>query len=435
MKVTQGLSKFVLVFSGICNALFAVNLCGPDLVGNGDDVVVVWSGFNGSYFVVQQAQYSAGGSWGSPQTISGAAHNCYYPAAAINNQGDLLYAWQQQRTSGEVPRLQLALSSFGSDTAPAVITPSFYGDPALSGLAPHGFLDNGGVGTVFFEGALSGKYAIFAVPCSSADLRTPIVTVLPQSSSMHKFHAALDSAGTLWAVWQEPSDQMTLIMGGSAALNGARKGPVSLAPTQSGSDPVIAINSAGNCFAAWVSATSPNTSILVTSLGTDFATAPDTLSLTGYNLTEPHIGVNASGTILIVAKATDATGSGSIAAIVKTGGTWGSWTTLSGSAAKVSNPSAALNDAGQGVAMWIDKTSGIGIVQAALYSSGWGAASTLSTSSSNSGSISMYLSPSGLVVASWMTVNDTNAIAIDIEASILPSFSGSWGSPTQVSSF
>ena len=109
-------------------------------------------------------------------------------------------------------------------------------------------------------------------------------------------------------------------------------------------------------------------------------------------------------------------------------GVWSTPVDLSAAGADAAEPKAALNDAGQAVAVWVRG----GVVQAATLSFGgsWSAAVDLSSQGDLSSEPQVALNASGQAVAVWTRISGANA---DILAATLV-FGGSWTAPVSLTS-
>jgi hypothetical protein len=302
------------------------------------------------------------------------------------------------------------------------------------GYFPDVELANNGKGVLLWQGSGASGYMLLATGCSLGDLRTPVVYLTYATSFMPdpSFTMNLDT-GTGLALWVATVGSNRAVVAGSVSLAGIRQGPVTLstAGTNAGS-PSLVLNSAGDAFAAWVTKTQPYTALQVTSLSDTLVADPTTLSMSGTSLMAPRIAANAANQVLLVAEAQANQTSQIVAALQGGTGGWGAFQTLSASATtQAKSPVIALNDAGQAMAVWVDKTSGSGVIQVAQYSSGvWSAPVSLSLSQYNSGVPVLYLNDTGYAVVAWLSLDsqavDTNTFYI--QAATLPSMTGTWGS-------
>ena len=435
-----GLFSSVFLSLSVAGVANPSSLLGPRISGNtAGQVVAIWSEFDEGCFVVKQAELPFGGSWGDGLQVSPTGQNCMYPDIDINAGGKILSGWKNA-DDNEGASMQVCFDNFGTDEEPTLATTSFYAGPPVSGYFPDIELSNGGKGVLLWQGSGSSGYMLLATGCSEEDLRTPIVYLSSGTSYMPDPDFVMNlETGTGLALWIATVGSNKAVVAGSVSLAGVRTGPVLLSTegTNAGS-PTVVFNSAGDAFGAWVIKTQPYFALEATSLSDTLVASPTTLSMSGASLMHPRIAANAAGQVLLVAEAqTGITASQIVTALQGATSGWGPFQTLSASATlQAKAPEVALNESGQGVAIWVDRTSGQGVIQVAQYSSGeWGDPIPLSSTQYNSGVPMVYLHDSGYAVVSWLSLDtqSTETNTFLIQSACLPSMTGTWGSAQTLS--
>jgi hypothetical protein len=76
------------------------------VVGSNGKAMVVWSGSDGTHFLIQARRRSASGNLGRVQTLSAAGQEAYVPQVALDADGNITVAWR--RYDGATFRIQAA---------------------------------------------------------------------------------------------------------------------------------------------------------------------------------------------------------------------------------------------------------------------------------------------------------------------------------------
>src|SRR5205814_144592 len=99
------------------------------------NAIAVWNRFDGSKTRVQAAYRPAGGSFGTPQTVSGGGQNASNPRVSMDQSGDAVAVWE--RSDGANLRIESALrpagGSFGATTILSVSGQAAYEPKVAAG--------------------------------------------------------------------------------------------------------------------------------------------------------------------------------------------------------------------------------------------------------------------------------------------------------------
>src|SRR5919204_85381 len=66
------------------------------------DAAAVWVRFNGSNYIAQAAGHPAGGSWGSPESVSAGGTDAAHPQVALDSAGNAVALWDESQTNDVV---------------------------------------------------------------------------------------------------------------------------------------------------------------------------------------------------------------------------------------------------------------------------------------------------------------------------------------------
>ncbi len=262
--------------------------------------------------------------------------------------------------------------------------------------------------------------ALFNVSFLQGETWTSPVDLSAAGQDASGAQVAMNASGQVVAVWARAG----VIEATTVSLGGAWSAPVTLS---SGSDvsgaPQVGINDVGQVVAVWKRQNGANYDIQVATLlfGGSWS-APVSLISLGSEVNVPQVAINTSGETVVVWTHSDGTNFLVESATMAYGGAWSAIDVLSASGADATVPLVALNDSGQGVAIWIRND----VVQASSSSFGgsWSGGVNLSTGAAVS-LPSLSIDSGGNARAQWRRTSGANFI---FEMGTL-AFGGSWVSP------
>ncbi|MGA8352873.1 MAG: choice-of-anchor Q domain-containing protein [Solirubrobacteraceae bacterium] len=210
------------------------------------DATVVWRRFNGSNDVVQAAVRPAGEPWGTPTTLSEAGQEAHAPEVAVDPTGQAIAVWIRDDV------VQAAFKPAGGPWAKSA-TVSQTGQDASE---PQVAVDATGDATVVWTryiGQSSGgmsKYAVqAAVKPTGATWEAPAIVSEESEEEGLEPQVAVDAAGDATAIWKR------FIYGYGRPIETAVKpaGKPWGTPTafESGGHPQVDVNAAGDTIATW----------------------------------------------------------------------------------------------------------------------------------------------------------------------------------------
>jgi PKD domain/PASTA domain len=202
------------------------------------------------------------------------------------------------------------------------------------------------------------------------------VDLTPTGQSASLGQVAMDAAGDTYVVWRRSNGTNTIVQARVRPAGGAWLPTIDLsAPGQDASEPIVAVDPAGNATAVWTRA-----SVVQSSYRPAGGAWGSPVDLSGMGVTafDPQLAVNPAGTAVAVWGRTTGTGQALQTASRASGGAWAPGVDLSAPGGIGSRYSDVTFDRfGNAVATWV---TGAGTVQAAYRPLGgaWGDAKDLS---------------------------------------------------------
>ncbi len=417
--------KSILFFSCLLSSVFgAVSPSfGPALTGNAEgNTVVLWSGYNGSNSVIQQSARAEGGSWASPLVLSSPGRDSTYPQVAMNASGELLYLWTM--FNGSYYDVQVAAGLFGQ-MPPASATLS----NKASSFAQVA-IDSNGNGLAIWQEVTDSGNAVFAATYSTTTGWSvfPSKVSTPTNFFTSPCVAIHPSSGDAVAIWQE-IDESGVISVKAATLPflGVWSAPQTLStPGLTATTPCIAYGSGGEAVGVWQIVNGQTTALQVSSLNEGIWSPLHLFALPDVNLLTPRLAVNASGEVLIGAKASQGTTSSIVTLQRDSFGIWNSFQTISGDDSNATLPMVQLNSQQQAIVVWKNGASqenGVIRSSRAVLPGSWTTPETISTPSLQNGCPTIALDEAGQAVAVWQVSANSQT---QFQSSVLPSFNSSW---------
>jgi hypothetical protein len=261
---------------------------GLDSAGN---AVVVWERFDGTNQRVQARVRSAGGGLSAVQTLSAAGHDAVLPQVGVDPGGDAVVVWP--RHDGTNYRVQARARAAGG-TVSAIQTLSAAGQDAVG---PQVAVDSGANAVVVWQGFDGTNRRIEARARSAGGVVGPIQTMSAAGQDAFVPQVAADSAGNAVLVWERSDGSTYRVQARTRTAGGAVSATQTLsAAGESGLDPQLGLDSAGNAVVVWYRSDGSNARVQArTRAAGGTMGAIQTLSIAGQDATEPQVAVNAGG--------------------------------------------------------------------------------------------------------------------------------------------
>jgi RNA polymerase sigma factor (sigma-70 family) len=355
------------------------NAYSPDVaLDDSGDGFAVWQRFDGANFRVQVAYRSAGGSFGSAQTLSTPGYPAMAPKIAVNGQGDAVALWQQWNSGSNGVTYAAYRPAGGAFGAAQMLS-----DPAHSASGARVAIDEQG--------------NVFAAWTADDGVN-------------YRAYVAYRPAGGSFGAAQAVS-----------------------APGNHAQNPVVAVDDQGDALVAWQRSDGSNerTQAAYRPAGGSFG-APETLSAAGADAPNPEVQMNADGNAIVVWGRGDYTNRLVQTAYRPAGGSFGTVETISDPGENVYNWHAAIDGRGNSVAVWERLVSSHESVQTAYRPAGaaFGAADTISEAGTEATDPQVAIDDQGNAVAVWSrAVSPTD---LTVQSAFRPA-GGSFDSPQIIS--
>jgi hypothetical protein len=235
------------------------------------------------------------------------------------------------------------------------------------------------------------------------------------SENAKKLSPAINQFGDIAVAWED-------LKGNRARVSLKRAGQLeqthTLSSNLSGS-PQVAFAADGTAIAVWDEEVeiSPAVKKFFVSAstaapGTNAWTAPQPLSISGYDAFQPALAIAPSGEAVAVWETL--TDGRPIQAAVRAGGAWLPAQNISAEGVDAEHPRLAINPSGAAIAAWRATGPSGSVVQAATRAAGggWAAAKTLSAATAGAVEPTVAIDPEGNAIAAWRAVNVDERIQV-----------------------
>ena len=399
--------------------------------GSAGGVTAVWPNYDGSKYIVQASQYSAG-SWATATTLSSSGDTGNTPQAVTDSSGVVTAIWTRNVAgNANSYTVQASRYSGGSWSTPV----NLYSPSSAKGQDPQVVVDANNVVTAMWVACSSSNCTVRAsrYVSGSWSLAADVSSTLDSWATPQM---GVDADGVVTAVWVKTNNTPFYVQS-SRFVNGDWTTPVSLSSGSSNAyDPQVVVNSSGVATAVWsrlAEIDSAQHFLLVASTYSSgsWSSATD-VTASGYALS-PSVVVDASNRVTVVYAGLPA--GWAAQAVRYSGGSWSSPVTL-GAMNGQTVPRAAIDSSGVVTAVFSNYTGGTNIIQATQYAGGWSAPATIATAGPN-----MYMGymplpsitvdSSGVPTAAW--VANLSGAPLPIQASRLgPTAPSAPATPTAV---
>jgi hypothetical protein len=333
-----------------------------DPAGN---AVAVWSRSNGSHTIIQAAGRPAGGSWSGSVDLSAAGRNAKEPQVAIDSSGDALAAWQRFDGIAQIvqSRSRPAGGAWGATDE--------LSEPGQDAEAPQVAVDPAGNAIAVWSRRDGSDFIVQAATRPAGGGWLGPIDLSDEGENAEEPQVAVDPTGSAVAVWSREDGTDKIVQSSAKPAGGAWLAPDDLSATGMDAEaPQVAVDSAGNAVAVWVSFAEPPTVIVqaATRPGGGAWLGPDDLSAGGLSSAEaPQVAVDPAGNAAAVWARS--TGSPTVveAATKPAAGGWLPPVPLSELGNNAVEPQISLDPAGDGVAVWSRENGVNAIVQGAGF--------------------------------------------------------------------
>jgi len=221
---------------------------GPEVaVDAAGDATAVWSRNNGSNDVVQAAVKPAGGSWGSPATLSEAGQEASEAQVAVDSAGAAIAVWRRFNGSNDV--VQAAVKPAGK----AWETPSTLSETGQEASEPQVAVDAGGDATVVWRRFDGSNTVVQAAVKPAGQPWGKRATLSEEGQNAPGPRVAVSAAGASIAVWTRYDGSDNLVQSAVRTAGEEAWGkPATVSETgQEASQPAVAMDAAGDATAVW----------------------------------------------------------------------------------------------------------------------------------------------------------------------------------------
>jgi hypothetical protein len=377
---------------------------------------------------IATAAYAFAGGWSAPVSLSTPVPPTFYttsPTVAINSAGAQAAAWIIENNN---LLLQVAAQDSGGGWSKAQTLTPLTGfeaaDPSIA-IGPTG------IAVAMWDRYQNSPPNGLVIQASSRPAHGswgPVVSLSPAAGSSSLPKVGVDASGNAIAIWQQTNSASTAIETADLPAGGSWSMPVAIStPGVSAQRPTLAVNASGDAIAGWQSA---NGQILVAERKFGVWGSPVVLAPAAFRQGGLHVALNDRGDGAAVWS-----GRGTTRVATRAeGGSWSAPTTVS-TQSEGGTASIALDDSGNAVAAFaIVQYSGGGYVypvQAVSRPAGglWSAPASISGASEYATATTLVATPAGTFVAGW---TDDNTLAV--RAAIRPQGQTAFGPPVSISS-
>jgi hypothetical protein len=244
---------------------------------------------------------------------------------------------------------------------------------------------------------------------------------------------AIAQSGEAIVVWEKiANNDSRIVRAVVRPAGGSFSAPVDLSGAgENGSDPQVAMDQAGDAVAVWQSSSNTGVTVqaAVRSAGGSFS-APVDLSVEG-RVFFPQVAIDEAGDAVAVWEIINDTGVIVQAAVRPAGGSFSAPVNVSAAGPNLYRPQIAIDQAGDAVAVWVDRSGENEIVRAAVRPAGgvFSAPVDVSATGENASEPHVAIDPAGDAAVVWLGSRDTNSI---VRAAVRPA-DGVFSAPVDVS--
>lgn len=377
-------------------------------VDSAGDAVAVWERTNGANEIVQSASRAAGGTWQEPVDLSVAGRDAFNPQVAVDPSGDAVAVWGRydganyiveaaSRAAGGVWQAPVDLSVAGGDAE-----------------QPQVAVDSSGDAVAVWQRYDGADYIVEAASGAAGGVWQAPVELSIAGQNAFTPQVGVDPAGDAIAVWARDDGANNIVQSASRAADGDWGAPVDLSPAgQSAAGPQVAVDPSGGAVAVWDRYDGANNIVQTASRvpGGAWGTPVD-LSVAGQSAVLTQVAVDPGGDAVAVWERYDGAHYIVQSASRAAGGAWGTPVDLTMAGRDASFPQAALDPAGNSVAVWYRSNGPNFVIQAATRAAGgtWRAPVDLSVAGQNAFNPQVAVDSAGNAVTVWDRSDGSNYI-------------------------
>ncbi len=292
-----------------------------DASGNG---LLLWQmRFNGA-FVIETSDYTSGSdTWSSPAMLTVSSRTLLFPKAVVNATGKSFAFWQQLSSLANV--IQASTSNLGMEwSAPVTLS-----NPSYNSTSVQGAINDSGLAIALWQQGTETGITIGAAICSPEGVWGEAATLSTDGTFSTNPIVAMNASDKIVVIWQNSSLTDTTVQTIQTVTysDGAWSAPITLSnPSLRGTNPFLAINSAGQAIAVWAG----NGVIQAATLSSgNVWSSVSQLSDPAYNSSHPQCGIDASGNGVAVWQTTVGSDKEIQASVYTSGGPWAAKTVIS----------------------------------------------------------------------------------------------------------
>ncbi len=402
-----------------------------DSAGN---TVAVWRRSTGAEAVIQSSyRPAATGVWSTPVNLSIPGSEATDPRVAVDNAGNVTAVWR--RFDGSNIRVQAATRS---------AAPSAWSNPVnLSAAGQDAFDPQIAVNATGSASVVWSRWNGVSVVVQAISRRIHLGSWnSPADLSVNGGNAfdpriAIGPSGTAVAVWQRFNGTNVVIQSASQPVASGSWSPATDLSTadENAVQPGIAVDTAGNATAVWVSEAGANFVPQAVSrpVTTGVWGTPTDLSPAQPSVSDPHVALDINGTATAVWQGFDGTNIVIRTATRPATGVWSLPADLSGAGQDAVEPQVALDAAGNITTVWARSNGTNPVIQAtrrSVASGTWSAPADLSGAGQDALGVEVAVDPHGNAAAVWQRSNgpDSAVQAAGFDGAgpvIIPTITGS----------
>jgi hypothetical protein len=329
----------------------AGHVASPQLAVAGDSVVAVWARYDGKNLIVQaSSRDSKTYGWSPPTPLSARGRDAEAPSIAVNARGDAVAVWASVTASG------WAIESSYRPAGGSWQTPVPLQTQTAGTAAPDVVIDGTGRAVAVWAATAAGGWRVHAATrgTDGAWSGSRALSGLDASGSIAP-QLALEGTNDVLAVWSRSIGSSTVIE--SATMNAATgTWAPAVQPFTLPHDalaPSVAVDKRGDGAIVWTGSDQTGLSVMATyrRSGKPWA-QPVALSGTASSAQSPQVALDAHGDALAVWTQSVNGFSRVVAASLRAGGRWSAGRVLSRGEADALTARVALDQGGDGAAVW-----------------------------------------------------------------------------------
>jgi hypothetical protein len=377
-------------------------------VDGAGDTFAVWVRFDGSNEIVQAAERPAGGAWGPAVNLSAPGQDAEAPRLAVDAAGDAVAVWKRYDGTDEIVEAA-SMTAGGSWGAPVPLSA-----PGEGADSPGVAIDPAGDAVAVWRRYDGTDEIIQASTRPAGGVWQSPVGISEAGENAYRPQVAIDAAGEAVAVWQRTDGVHLIVQAASRAAGGPWGPAVDL--SAAGEDSVeaqIAVDPAGDAIAVWESYVAPNEVIQAAERPAGGAwQLPVDLSESTKEASLPAVAIDPAGDAVAVWEVLEGGSYVVQAADLMAGRAWQAPVDLSTPGHDSEEARAAIDPAGNAVAIWAYFDGTHYVVQSSTQNAGstWQPAVELSAPGEDAFEPEVAVDPDGDAVASWSRSDGTSAI-------------------------